>query len=436
MDIRQFAAIALLAAAPAVLADATAPLVVHEWGTFTSVQGNDGVQVAWNPLIETDLPDFVYSTSTNNGGFRGVVLVDMARKGDSSGILRMETPVIYFYSEIERSVNVRVSFPTGRITEWYPQANIVGPYANANLQTRNDRSLIEWNKVRVLARETQEIQPQALLRDREDIHARHYYAARATDASLLRVNAPYARSKVEYERDLFYRGIGYRPAPLIVKADDRGRSLSLSVATRDPVPAAFIISVDRSLMRYQKLGPLSPKIEHTIELDVEPFDALINVRGRLMKDVASTLMEQGLFAKEALAMVDTWKDQWFEEQGTRVLYVLPPEWTDETLPLEISPRPDTIVRVMIGRAEVITPDVTRELQRQILVFNSGAEDERRKAVATVADLDLGRFLEPATTIALGKRASGAIYQAASELKMQVNQIQAEERLAKSAALPE
>jgi hypothetical protein len=431
MDIRQFAAIALLAFSPALVTDAAGPLVVHEWGTFTSVQGADGVQVEWKPLIRTDLPDFVYSTSMDSGGFRNVVLRDLTRKDDDGGILRMETPVIYFYSDAELTVDVRVSFPKGRITEWYPQANAIGPYVNVRGDAGDRRSLIEWNNVRVLAPTTKEIQPQLLLRDREDVHANHYYAARATDANLLRASAPNARSKVEYERDLFYRGLGYDPAPLIVKADDSGRLLSLSVATREAVPAAFVINVDRTLMRYQKLDSLSPNVEHTIELDVEPFDALSNVRGRLMKDVASTLMEQGLFAKEALAMVDTWKDQWFEEQGTRVLYLLPPAWTDATLPLEISPKADSVVRVMVGRAEVITPAVAQELQRQILVFSSGTEDGRRKAVATVADLNLGRFLEPATTIALGKRASSEIHQAASELKTQVSKFQARERVARS-----
>jgi hypothetical protein len=33
-------------------------------------------------------------------------------------------------------------------------------------------------------------------------------------------------------------------------------------------------------------------------------------------------MAQGLFPKEAHAMVDTWRDSWFEE-GTRAFYILP-----------------------------------------------------------------------------------------------------------------
>src|SRR6266571_5656214 len=34
--------------------------VAHEWGTFTSVQGGDGVLLDWRPLESSHLPKFVY----------------------------------------------------------------------------------------------------------------------------------------------------------------------------------------------------------------------------------------------------------------------------------------------------------------------------------------------------------------------------------------
>src|SRR5260370_33772620 len=37
-----------------------ASLTAHEWGTFTSIAGNDGEAVEWSPLTRsTDLPGFV-----------------------------------------------------------------------------------------------------------------------------------------------------------------------------------------------------------------------------------------------------------------------------------------------------------------------------------------------------------------------------------------
>src|SRR4051794_20528640 len=87
-------------------------LTVHEWGTFTSVQGADGVQMSWNPLVAPELPEFVYDrTSSSNGSrVKGVIV---AGKTSMATRQRMETPVLYFYSDLARSVDVAVRFPEG-----------------------------------------------------------------------------------------------------------------------------------------------------------------------------------------------------------------------------------------------------------------------------------------------------------------------------------
>src|SRR5688572_1501519 len=110
--------------------------VAHEWGTFTSVQGADGVQLEWNPFVPLELPKFVY-------GQPRVVdnKVIGISKSDFVARQRMETPVIYFYSDTERTVDVTVNFPQGTVTEWYPQTE---PPPKGSRLTR-------WEDVRVLA---------------------------------------------------------------------------------------------------------------------------------------------------------------------------------------------------------------------------------------------------------------------------------------------
>ena len=51
----------------------------------------------------------------------------------------------------------------------------------------------------------------------------------------------------------------------------------------------------------------------------------------------TVLTREGLYPREARAMVDTWRDSWFEE-GTRLLYIVPRATVDAMLPLEITPR--------------------------------------------------------------------------------------------------
>src|SRR5580704_6348023 len=83
-------------------AESKPSFVAHEWGTFTSVQGGDGQLLSWRPLKTSELPDFVYNCSKpglnrysspapNSGPF--------ASKVAMVTLQRMETPVIYFYSD-------------------------------------------------------------------------------------------------------------------------------------------------------------------------------------------------------------------------------------------------------------------------------------------------------------------------------------------------
>ncbi len=64
-----FLAFILAAAQWSVLAanDSPEDYVAHEWGTFTSVQGADGVLIEWNPLETKKLPKFVYDWSKRPG---------------------------------------------------------------------------------------------------------------------------------------------------------------------------------------------------------------------------------------------------------------------------------------------------------------------------------------------------------------------------------
>jgi hypothetical protein len=80
------------------------PVIVHEWGTFTSIAGADGSAAQWQPLGgRQDLPCFVEQSRVNPKGLLGTV--------------RMETPVLYFYAPAPTTVNVGVQFRQEIISE-------------------------------------------------------------------------------------------------------------------------------------------------------------------------------------------------------------------------------------------------------------------------------------------------------------------------------
>jgi hypothetical protein len=389
---------------------------VHEWGTFTTVQGADGEQIWWMPPASLDLPDFVYRSGTSGHWTESKPGI---HPKDQSALVRMETPVIYFYSQRERVADVRVLMRGGILTEWYPQ----GSHAESQIieQTTTQPGTwqfrIEWNAVKILPRDTREMTVGKLIRGKASGDGDHYYIARETDANFLRVAAPLARNKPEYERDLFYRGLGYFQAPLAIGVDADEQRVSLHAREAEQIDAAFLLTIRQGMMRYQKLDDAISRAASTVDLDVHPFGALGDVRKQAMQDMAAALVEQGLYEKEAQAMVNTWQDQWFAEEGTRVLYLLPRPWTDRTLPLQVSPQPDSVVRVMVGRAELILPSVDREIRKQILSYRSGDAKAKVQAVAAVRELRLGRFLGAAISRSTQGEQNEAIVKAAWELSM-------------------
>ncbi len=145
-------------------------LTVHEWGTFTTITGETGRAVEWLPLNSpTDLPSFVEH-------FRGTGF-----KVGLGGTIRMETPVLYFYSTHDTRVDVYVSFVHGLITEWYPHASKVEPMETNNdavLFQRQSNGTISWKSVRV--------QPSAERSFPSEAQPSHYYAARDTENRLSR----------------------------------------------------------------------------------------------------------------------------------------------------------------------------------------------------------------------------------------------------------
>jgi hypothetical protein len=90
-------------------------------------------------------------------------------------------------------------------------------------------------------------------------------------------------------------------------------------------------------------------------------------------------------------MVKTWEDTWSEE-GLRAFYVLPRQQTDAVLPLEITPKPAKLVRVLVGRMEIMTPENSQEIF-QLLTQLKRAPGNQNAAVFG-AQQRYGRFLAP------------------------------------------
>ncbi|HEV8604736.1 MAG TPA: hypothetical protein VGQ99_05190, partial [Tepidisphaeraceae bacterium] len=375
----------ILAASP-VLAGGSDPtgLIVHEWGTFTSFAGSDGISLEFRPLTTSDLPGFVYDRAKQanlfNARFSAGDRSIYTTKATTSSRQRMETPVTYFYSDKERVVDVTVGFPKGLLTEFYPPVRMMMPVFVKNQPERLENSVLTWEKVKII--------PQANLKSTMTppavSGADHYGYARETDSAMLQLDDKLL-SKSYYEKFLFYRGVGNFDLPVTLESKPDGKFVIRNDG-KEAIHAAFLVQIRDGHIRFAKLGQIGKELEAALPQEEMRIEELAD-------QVAAAIVGEGMYEKEARAMVNTWRSSWFGEEGTRLLYLLPGTLTDKMIPLKVTPAADQVVRVMVGRLEVLTPQVEKSVENLLIQLASPMPKERDDAMAGI--IKFGRFAEPA-----------------------------------------
>jgi hypothetical protein len=71
----------------------------------------------------------------------------------------------------------------------------------------------------------------------------------------------------------------------------------------------------------------------------------------LRQAMKRALIAAGLYEEEADAMLETWKESYFQTPGLRVFYLVPNEWTQYFLPLQMT-LPHELTRVLVGRVDI------------------------------------------------------------------------------------
>jgi hypothetical protein len=343
-------------------ATAAGKFVVHEWGTFTTFSGSDGVFMEYRPLAaeHSDLPHYVLDRGSYSPG-RWIA------KSRLWGRVRMETPVTYFYTDRVRTIDVQVDFPQGLLTEFYPPVReMLPPIDHQNIFGAGEaigNSRLNWGQVDLIP--TDQLLPNvqnAALRETltadmvESLlpHAaneQHYAAARETDAALVHVRGQAGlNSPVQsfFEKFLFYRGVGKFQLPVNARFDSDQVVISNDGAL--PMNSAIMIHFDGNQLLASRIDQVAAGESLTFD-NLKPLTA-----PELGELVQQSLIDEGLYAKEADSMVKTWQQSWFTEIGTRVLYMVPGPTTDELLPLSVTPRPQEMLRVLVGRMEIMSPE--------------------------------------------------------------------------------
>lgn len=335
---------------------------LHEWGTFTSVSGSDGKLLPGVHLEEEPLPGFVYAHDGMEPG-AGRERGRWARP--LVGVtIRMETPVIYFYTDKPFDARVDVKFNGGSISQWYPQRSggeapppmrryltkgleEPDPEQNRMDLSRGYNGSIRWD---VKVEPAGDDAMGRVFRQRETpswIFPRH------TDSALV------TNKQGESEKFLFYRGVGNFQPPAVFTSSGAGEvSLRNTGTATIPGMIAFELN-NESNARWTGAHNINPGGATQISLSAKSFEK--DWRARVYNEAVQMLVSAGLYRKEADAMIQTWWPSYFERAGFRVFWVLPQNSTDAILPLTVNPPPQKSVRVMVGRTEILSPVFERVL---------------------------------------------------------------------------
>lgn len=349
-------------------------LVIHEWGTFTSLQDEDGRTLAGINTDDEPVPEFVhrildFPRLVTGPSALAPVFFKALPPCHPDALMRLETPVMYFYPPAGSPlppVDIEVRFRGGWLTEFYPDAVLDAPGFDGRrfgpISARATGTL-RWDDVRIGSDVGQ---------------------LPATDAHVWLAPRDVAAADVtvghERERYLFYRGVGNLEAPLQVRrspsANGRGDELlivadpQVSSTLEAPlrIPALWLVDVrDSGSVAWRRLpgraispsGQIIMKKEAPIAAQFPAADYDHAHLADLRADMHAALVEDGLFRDEAAAMLSTWEAAYFASPGLRLFFLMPQAWTDRVLPLHVSV-PADITRTMVGRIELVTP-AQREL---------------------------------------------------------------------------
>jgi len=352
---------------------------VHEWGTFTTLYSSDGIQLNGLQKEEEALPNFVYSLmepdkyrdcivegsiDITDFGFGHEISETCGEKGFTYSLpgvnVKMETPVIYFYSDHSiENINVTVDFKGGSISQWYPQKEAGETSSELGESFKSLNFLesyvgnIQWN-IDVLAPQDK---PDLLIDVPENFV---YYgvnntwlAPRATGANIIK------NEEGEVEKYLFYRGLA-RFDPQLTLSIQYTNDLEIENNHQAKIDFVMVYdtrySIDEPNVWFSSLDGLETRL-----ISLKNDAKFINSPKEAHQKLQEALVKAGLFKDEAAAMIKTWEHSYFKSHGCKVFWICPKKFVDELLPINIKPKPKHLNRVFVGRSEIVTPAEEQEI---------------------------------------------------------------------------
>ena len=346
----------------------TAEFTVHEWGTFTQVIASDGTILDGLEREEEPLPPFVHS----HAGLQNSLIARKGFRRPVQGVnTKMETPVIYFYTDQALQAEVEVQWKGGSISQWYPQrtggetppaarpiAPVLHPDAILSNSDFTKRGGIDFTKVTTAASLGKSMSPPQINLTKPTSSKETRPPTGSIPACQMRASSPAApNQKATFSIAESVASTAASTSPSTTPMPSRFQTPSSTT-----FPFALVFQNDGRTIRSKVLTDgLSAGTSLTIpDQDLNDLGYVNSPwQSTVYRQMREGLVQAGLFQDEAEGMIQTWWSSYFAKPSfngsPRVFWILPTAQVDEVLPLTINPKPQKTVRVIVGRAEILRP---------------------------------------------------------------------------------
>lgn len=326
-------------------------LTVHEWGVFRvhtdAEMANADLLQEWN-----DLPEFVYGQINGRNIPQHYGAIEIRRR-----------PIVFFHAARPLEVQMKIDFPGGLPGVWWP--GTISPAREGEQRVELSSSLLWQLGIQQPPKgklPKGPAPPQV---------AKGHWIEHLRNVKCDEVFAKYSQNQFDIDREKFvyYDGIFPQGKWLKVEAVD-GKITVTSQVKHSIFDVTVIDHRDEKQIRIARNGELRAAGDFMpAEFETGSGDEFA---AQAAKKLTSQLVMAGLFEDEAQALAALWKKELFETPGLHVCFRLPQEEYERRLPMTLSPRPASLIRV--GLVVLTHPDPALGQKVGALVKELDAED--------------------------------------------------------------
>ena len=331
---------------------------VHEWGVFRvntdAEYANAELRVEWD-----ELPPFVY------GHIKGRTVPQ------SWGAVEIrKRPIVFFHTDKPVIAKVHIDFPGGEAGAWYPATSV--PSIIRFDKEPKTGQVLEWNLG--IKNPPQGWAPgHNGLRDVPDKHWIQRIRQVSSDPIYARFGPRF--NDVDFEKFLYYDGIF--PQKNWVKIKIEAEKITLKNLCQHTLFDVTIVDRRGEPLRIAHV----PEFKADASLNIDKWTK--QEEATVVKESVARLQEQlvaaGLYQDEADSMIDLWRTDFFMTPGLSLFYRLPQKEYDRCLPLTITPKPDSLVRVGLIHQAHLEPEFKDKIIQLIIQLDAKRFAERVEA---------------------------------------------------------